>query len=449
MGAAAVTRHRRALDLPTLFGLGGIGVLLAGIGVLARDSRRTIDRSSRAVLAENVASLRAVAELELALLDQKGIVAEFLLDPDPDSLRLLEERRAALERWLAAARGASFAEPERRIVDRIDVLFRDTDRLRDWVLALALEDRRAEAALLYTREIGPRAEELHGACEELRGLNERLLADAQARNAAKLARLEAGIWAGIGAAVLLGGLLASLHYRRATRRVLEAEKLATLGQMAGLFAHEIRTPLTALRLRLHSLLQGTVNPADIEAARRETERVDRVVRSLLDSARATEPRREPRAVADLLSNALATMRPALERQGVLVEERIEEALPAVRADAELLRHALVNLLRNAAEAMPSGGGLSIAARRVPGRRGSPEQVEIVLRDTGSGIPVPRRERVFDPFFTTKEHGTGLGLALVRRILESHGGTISVEGEEGEGAAFVLRLPAFRVGAAVA
>ncbi|MCI0588594.1 MAG: ATP-binding protein [Planctomycetes bacterium] len=444
-----MTPDRRALDLPSLFGLGGIGVLLAGIGVLARDSRRTIDRSSRAVLAENVASLRAVADLELALLDQKGILADFLLDPDPKSVRLLEERWAGFERWFDAARGASFAEPERRIVDRIDALFTDYDRLRVWVLALSCENRAAEAALLYTEEIGPRVEELQGACGELRVLNERLLAEAQSRNAAKLARLEAGIWAAIGAALLLGGLLASLHYRRATRRILEAEKFATLGQMAGLFAHEIRTPLTALRLRLHSLLQGTVNPADIEAARRETERVDRVVRSLLDSARATEPRREPRAVADLLSDALATMRPALERQGVLVEERIEEALPAVRADAELLRHALVNLLRNAAEAMPSGGGLSIVARRVPGRRGSPEQVEIALRDTGSGIPADRRRQVFEPFFTTKEKGTGLGLALVRRILESHGGTIAVEGEEGAGATFVLRLPAFRVGASVA
>ncbi len=444
-----MTAHRRPLDLPTVAGLAGIAVLLAGIGVLARNSRRTIDRSSRAVLAENVASLRAVANLELALLDQRGIVGDFLLDPDPKWLRLLEEKRAAFERRFAAARGASFAEPERRIVERIDSLFRNYDRLRDWVLALAHENRGAEAALLYTREVGPRVKEIHEACEELLAVNERLLADAQAANAARLARLEAGIWAAIGAALLLGGLLAWLHYRRATRRILEAEKFATLGQMAGLFAHEIRTPLTALRLRLHSLLQGTVNPADIEAARRETERVDRVVRSLLDSARAPEPRREPRAVAELLSGALETMRPGLERQGILVEERIEEALPAVRVDAELLRHALVNLFRNAAEAMPAGGSLSIAARRVPGRRGSPEQIEIVLRDTGSGIPADCRQQVFEPFFTTKEKGTGLGLALVRRILESHSGTIAVEGDEGAGATFVVRLPALPQGATVA
>ncbi|HKB15162.1 MAG TPA: ATP-binding protein, partial [Planctomycetota bacterium] len=243
--------------------------------------------------------------------------------------------------------------------------------------------------------------------------------------------------------LLLGGLLASLHHRRATRRILEAEKFATLGQMAGLFAHEIRTPLTALRLRLHSLLQGTVNPADIEAARRESERVDQVVRSLLDSARAPESRREPSAVADLLAGAVAATRPGLERQGIHVEERIEAELPSVRVDSNLLRHALLNLVRNAAEAMPSGGCLSISARRIPARRGSDEQVEIVLHDTGEGIPSDRRERVFEPFFTTKVEGTGLGLSLVRRIVESQGGTIAVEGEEGAGATFVVRLPACR------
>ncbi|HET6203219.1 MAG TPA: ATP-binding protein [Planctomycetota bacterium] len=435
--------RRRTFDRRTLAGLAGIGILLAGIGLLARESRQTIDRSSRAVLAENVSSLKAAAELELVLLDQKGIVANFLLAPDPRWIRLLEEKRADFECWFAAARDVAFTQPERRIVHRIATLYDEYTRLRDWVVVLAEENRTAEAALVHANEIWPRVEEIHAACEELLALNERLIADAQATNARKLARLEAGIWVGIGAAALLGGLLAALHHRRATRRIVEAEKFAALGQMAGFVAHEIRNPLTAIRLRVDTLRGDGLSPSsleDVEVINQEIGRLDRVVGKFLDLARRPSRPRDLVPVHAIAAGAIDALLPTLAAKRIQVVTRFDDRIPPVPVDREELKQVFLNLFLNSAEAMPDGGTLTVETGW-QGHPGEPGEVVVRVRDTGPGVPRRLRKRLFDPFFTTKPTGTGLGLPIALKIVQEHQGSIEFESSAGAGAVVAVRLPA--------
>jgi signal transduction histidine kinase len=230
------------------------------------------------------------------------------------------------------------------------------------------------------------------------------------------------------------------------RMVLEIERsrqLAAVGEFAAELSHEIRNPLTALKLnlqRLERMLLRHGAPAEAERplqiALSEVARLDRVVSSTLRLGRPDVPAAERRriAVRELVEAAVAPLREQLEAQ------RIELVLSCpdadVAADAEHMTGALLNVLLNAVEAMPDGGVLRITAS-VDGGSGS---VEIRVADTGGGIPVAALERLFRPFSTTKPDGTGLGLALAHRTIEAHGGSLALAQTGPEGTSFRIRLP---------
>jgi two-component system sensor histidine kinase PilS (NtrC family) len=233
-----------------------------------------------------------------------------------------------------------------------------------------------------------------------------------------------------------------------------SERLAAVGQLAADIAHEIRNPLAAISGCVEMLRSGRCAPGDAEARRlmdiviREIERLDHLITDFLQYARPAPPKPQAVELAEVLGE-IAEMC----RHGLPPEIAFELDAPAglrALADATQLRQALWNLVTNARQAMPEGGRLRVAARAVEpsqdgagadrkgGMEGSPG-VEICVSDTGTGIPPEIAERIFDPFFTTKAGGTGLGLATVHRIVESHQGSIQVESRAGEGTCFRLRL----------
>jgi signal transduction histidine kinase len=136
----------------------------------------------------------------------------------------------------------------------------------------------------------------------------------------------------------------------------------------------------------------------------------------------------------VIRDLLDFLKPELDAAGVQVERRLRTALPLVLADLGQVRQLLLNLIRNAREAMPGGGSIRISTAADAGF------VQIEVRDAGPGIPPERLQRIFDPFFTTKERGTGLGLALAQEIAQEHGGQLTCTSAPGAGAAFSLRLP---------
>ena len=166
------------------------------------------------------------------------------------------------------------------------------------------------------------------------------------------------------------------------------------------------------------------------------DRLTAITEEYLRFARLPKPQVQRSDVNDVVRDLLEFVRPELVAAGVQVEQRLSPELPQVLADVAQLRQLLLNLVRNAREAMPGGGGLRVSTR---GGEGS---VEIEVRDTGPGIDPARLQRIFDPFFTTKERGTGLGLAMAQEIAQEHGGQLTCQSVLGKGTAFVLQLPAF-------
>jgi two-component system NtrC family sensor kinase len=231
--------------------------------------------------------------------------------------------------------------------------------------------------------------------------------------------------------------------QRARSELVQAERLATIGKMAAHITHEIRNPLSSIGLNIE-LLEEEIALASgdkeatqlVQAIKAEVERLSRIAEQYLSVARRPRPRLERERVDDLVRELFAFVRPELSRAGV--ESRIEADpdLPEVDLDESQLRQALINLIRNAREAMPRGGELTITLRTLP----EPEGVEICIDDTGSGVPEEARSSIFDPFFTTKERGTGLGLAVTREIIETHGGSITCEAREEKGTRFRIVLP---------
>ncbi|MFL5358738.1 protoglobin domain-containing protein [Archangium sp.] len=215
-----------------------------------------------------------------------------------------------------------------------------------------------------------------------------------------------------------------------------SERLSTFGQLVGSIGHELRNPLGVIETSLF-ILKGRPLATD-ERATKHLERIgeqvvlaNRIVSDLLDMIRDRPLKREPLRLDEVWTDALTSVElPA----GVSLRAEGLETLPTLQGDPGQMRQVFVNLLENAVQAVGESGSVSLLAS--PG----PDAVELVLEDSGPGVSEPIRRRMFEPLMTTKARGIGLGLPLVKRILERHGGSIAYAPREGAGARFVLRLP---------
>lgn len=231
--------------------------------------------------------------------------------------------------------------------------------------------------------------------------------------------------------------------QRARSELVHAERLATIGKMAAHITHEIRNPLSSIGLNVELLEEEVARDKEaaqlLAAIKAEVDRLSRISEQYLSVARRPRPQLVRERVDDLARELVAFVRPELDRAGVAVEVAADDDLPEIELDESQLRQALLNLLRNAREAMPKGGSIAVRVRRAAAASG----VEITVDDTGAGIPEEARASIFDPFFTTKQRGTGLGLAVTRDIIEAHGGTIGCEPRSGGGTRFTIALPGAR------
>ncbi len=231
--------------------------------------------------------------------------------------------------------------------------------------------------------------------------------------------------------------------RQLEERVQRRDRLASMGEMVGRIAHEIRNPLGSVELFASMLRQDL---RDDPARRQYTEHIslavetmDRLLANLLICTKPIQPRRAWHDAGDLIRGALALAAHAVTRPDVTVATAVRPEGLRLWGDASQLRQVLVNLFVNAGQAMPSGGTLTIDASR-EGEPGARAAVRLSVSDTGAGIASEHRSRLFDPFFTTREQGTGLGLAIVHAIVDGHGGRIDVDSEVGRGTTFTLLLP---------
>jgi two-component system, NtrC family, sensor histidine kinase HydH len=243
---------------------------------------------------------------------------------------------------------------------------------------------------------------------------------------------------------------------RVYQQMKERDRLAVLGQMAAGLAHEIRNPLGAIKGAAQLLAEPGPESRDPDPQSREfigiileeVERLDRVVGSVLDLARANQGAVVPTDVNAVVRRTLQVLSSERSSQDLTVDVILEAALPRVAIDPEKLRQVLMNLYRNAAQAMKGRGKITVSTRVRLGRTtrsGGPAQdepfVELTVADNGPGISQKVLENIFLPFFSTKEKGTGLGLAISQRIAQGAGGRIEVRSYEGKGSTFAVILPA--------
>lgn len=227
------------------------------------------------------------------------------------------------------------------------------------------------------------------------------------------------------------------------REVLRAEQLAAVGQLAAGVAHELRNPLTSIKMLVQAQREETeasgIPAEDLHVIELEIRRMERCLQSFLNFARPPKLERRPIDLRQVVDRTLALIGGRARKQNVKVVFSRPDSAIVVDADGEQIQQLLVNLVLNSLDVLPRGGLLDI---ELDARDGG--QVELRVRDTGPGIAADLAPRLFQPFISTKETGLGLGLVISRRIAEGHGGTLAAENQPSGGACFRLRLPVAEV-----
>ena len=447
---------------------------------------------------ENLPSVRAAEELEIALLEQRGRVGSYILDKgNREWLEQLPELEERFHYWLGEARATANTSKEHRTLDQLEGVYRMYDAERAHVIALydAGDEAQARQALLH--EVYELYQQAYDLCEAFIDANFRYVtrsvesATRQMRRSAILSSSAIALTLALGIALLwlffagvlfplrrmiadaqgfAGGAGASengsgdeLHaigvYLRMlmsdmakTRTSLEdsrarlsaAEKLASVGRLATSIAHEIRNPLTAVKMWLFSIRSGVSGDVDVERkldiVSEEINRLEEIVHDFLDFSRPAPLKLERHDLGGIIHRTLDLLACRFEDRGLPLHCRLPDKPVSVTVDGAQLQQVLINLVNNAIDASADGGEIHVelgADRDAEGRA-----IGVVrVRDTGAGIPDDVRDRIFDPFFTTKEDGTGLGLSIAAQIMARHQGRLLLESTSDSGTTFSICVPA--------
>jgi PAS domain S-box-containing protein len=239
------------------------------------------------------------------------------------------------------------------------------------------------------------------------------------------------------------GVVASIvdisERKRLEMQLRRTERLAELGTLASGMAHEIGTPMNVILGRAEYLLQRAADEGmkkGLATIITQVERITKVMNQLLAFARRRTPERRAVDLGEIVDDSLEMFQERIAQCRITVEKTIESSLPPVCADRDQLIQVFINLLMNSIHAMPEGGQLRLSLDR------ESSYARLGVSDTGHGMPEEIRSKIFEPFFTTKDFGkgTGLGLTVVKGIIEEHGGTIAVESAVDKGTTFWIRLP---------
>ncbi len=456
-----------------------------------RDSQRTMSK----VLTSNVASVRAAHELETSLREIHVQFDRYLITLDRRHLEGVPRLKLRTADALAGAVRAGDTEREQAVMKRVrqgyEHFFAEYDRLSQNPPPQGMYSKVVELIdTVLTKEI------LEPTGEYLK-LNEGMLARATEANQDLSQQLTAGL-VGLGVCGSIGGLLGgwviavslrrSMLYtdrvlrdtaaqlgeaahvsplvpmanpngttlqqvtmaatavlnrlKQTERDALRAEQLAWVGQMAAGIAHEVRNPLTVIKVLVQAATDPRrttgFRPKDLQVLEGEILRLEQIISMFLDFARPPRPYKKPVALRELLDECLAGIDARAELQGVEVRLVADSNLPVLDADPGQLKQVVYNLMFNALDVLPTGGTLRVSVS-VSGKSLT-RVLTIQITDNGPGLPAGLEDRLFEPFVSTKETGLGLGLSICRRIVEAHNGSISAANGPEQGAVFTVSLP---------
>jgi signal transduction histidine kinase len=409
-----------------------------------------------------IESFRLAGEVQRDLLSLNNSMLRYAMVRNPQQWEQFQQASSDLNHWIHD-RDPSMNPNSSLTTDAERQLFQELNRVYgDYLAAAGAVHSNAQPALVSSGQLA-QLNAFDAQAERMRDLAGRLAEAHRTAEAGFLVSANAALsnlrTFVIASVVLLLTLVAAMGwviYRDMiaplrtklvhSQTLLEKqEKLATLGTLAAGIAHEIRNPLTSLKARLYTLekhLQA------VPAARKDTDiigaeisRLERIVKDVLSFARPSDPKLETIPAETVIREVQGLMSPDLESRGLqLAVESSSDLL--IRADSAHLKQVLINLVRNAAEAIDGAGKVTLRTRatRAPLGRRETEVVILEVADNGRGIPPEVEKRLFDPFFTTKETGSGLGLSIAARIVEKHGGMLQYQTQLGHGTTFGVVLP---------
>jgi signal transduction histidine kinase len=446
---------RPSIRLRLLALTAGIVALAVVIGWAARTSWQQFEELSRRLHEEELGSFHIADVFQTNILGVHYTLVRFGTGEAAEQRRRFEEQSQALNRWIDERKAAPNTAHEREILARIDIAYDVFLAAARHVITTAEGDDRQ--ALLTSLDRATQAS------QPLLDLGTALAtanrdASRQWREELRLSirRLQAIIGGSLAGLLALGASASVFVYRQlvaplrseliaAREHAARQEKLAALGVLAAGVAHEVRNPLTSIKVRLYTLREEladlSVGEEDTTVIAREIERLEHIVTDFLQFARPSEPRLETLTAAAVLGAAAELQRPVLAARGIVLRVEAEADAP-LRGDPRQLSQVLLNLIRNASESMPGAGTITLRVRTGSGILRAQKEACVFLdvADSGRGIPASVQARLFDPFFTTKETGTGLGLSIASRIVEAHGGRLHFETAPGAGTTFTLMLP---------
>jgi len=439
-----------------LYGFAVAVVLLAALvgwaGHSAWQQLKQLRKNFGAVQSE---SFHLADHVETSTLNLNETVLRFDLRKEPADKAHFHKEGEELKRWIQTQKPSASTPLELDLLNQIEIALEDyltrTTKL--------LEERAQAGSVPSPKEVLEKVEnkaQILGLCTKLKGAERAALNQFVEDSHEALGGLHQLLMALVALVLILGFTATSLIYRvkiaplRAqlveSRAIIERqEKLAALGTLAAGVAHEIRNPLTAINVRLHSLkrtlVRGSSEHEDATVIDQEIQRLDRIVRDVLHFARPTEPRPVTLTAGSLFSRVQGLLGSQLEKASIRLNLASSPAL-WIRVDPQQIEQVLINLIQNAAESIGRNGDITLRARSklMPLAGHATPVVILEVIDTGKGIPPKVQERLFDPFFTTKETGTGLGLSIAARIVEKHGGALHYQTEVDRGTTFGIVLP---------
>jgi two-component system NtrC family sensor kinase len=331
------------------------------------------------------------------------------------------------------------------------LVYRPVEQLLAAMKRAKAGDLKAQAPVLARDEIGALSREYNDLIQRLREMTEeregqkRLLQERVREATVELAERNEQLEE------------TNLELWRTARQLTALERLAAAGQTAAQFAHEVGTPLNLISghvqlLRMNLRRDPAAAETRLDTITAQIERIERIVRQMLDRTRPEAPALVPVDLNSFLTRMIEVTAPALESRNVRLVTSFDPALPLIQADADRLQQVFINLFNNALDAMAEGGELCVKTFvEKDDVRGGTQYASVVFADTGCGMTSEVRSRIFDPLYTTKQRGggTGLGLVVVSQVMNDHGGRVEVESEPRHGAKFVLHFPVTHVREAAA
>ena len=454
-------------------------------------------KAAETVLADNLAQASAISDLKIALLEQDRLIGPYVLHPDPDAVTGIAGMGRRFDAQLEKVERIDWEPDQRLLIHPIGDAY---DRYRadlTTILDLAGRGQTNAVAEALRNELPPRYGRVIDLCDRLNAANNRDIESSirvrqtQTRRVGLLGALFLMLATGLVGVpfwLFVKSLLAPLqrmaaeatqhaapdvlpaagdelntlgryldvlkadasqakaHLAQTRNHLLDAEKLATVGRLAAGVAHEIRSPLTSLKLRLFSMQKALGGQpryqTDIQTMSDEIARLDNIIRNFLEFSRPPAIQLSRHDVCLLLAKTVDLLRYKAEASRIQIDVAGAPGLPPALVDAQQLRQVFLNLIGNAIDAMPEGGTIRITVELDP-TPDAPRAIRMCIRDTGTGVPAAVRDRIFDPFFSTKEEGAGLGLWIAQRIVMEHGGRLDLGESDARGTTFTLHIPVDR------